>query len=70
MINKEVAIEVKLHALNAVEELGLALKSCHLKCSDEEFMVIKKAVGISIGRINLDLLDYIYSMHPELNHLL
>ena len=68
-MDKEIAIQVKEHGLKAVEELSKALFCCYEKCPPEEYQVVRKAVGLSIGRINLELLDFIYSLYPELDHL-
>jgi hypothetical protein len=69
MIDRQLAIELKEHGLKAVIELTLALNCCYERCSPEEYKTIKKAVGLSIGRINLELLDFVYQQYPDLDHL-
>jgi hypothetical protein len=69
MINKQTAIEIKGHALNAVSELSKLLNAAEGRCSSEEYEQIKRGVGLSIGRIQTELLDTIYATYPELDEL-
>ena len=69
MMNKQDAIEMKRHGLNAIEELSDLLTIALDRCSPEESEQIKRGVGLSIGRIQTELLDVIYQTYPELDHL-
>ena len=69
MIEKEIAIKIKALALNAVESLHDAVTIAHNECSQEDFDKIRRGVGLSIGRIQMDLLEEIYTQYPELDHL-
>jgi hypothetical protein len=69
MIEKNAAIEIQRHALAAIKSLSEALSACDNQCSPEEFDKIKRGVGLSIGRIETELLGVIYSAYPELDDL-
>jgi hypothetical protein len=68
-MEKKTAIEVKQHALDAVRALSEALSSCEHRCSPEEYQQIKRGVGLSMGRIETELLAVIYAAYPELDDL-
>lgn len=68
-MDRDLAIDLKDHGLKAVVELTLALNCCYERCSPEEYAILKRAVGLSIGRINLELLDVVYTQYPDLDHL-
>jgi len=69
MVNKEDAIAMREHGLTAIEELSRLLNIALEKCNPEKYQQIKRGVGLSIGRINTELLDVIYAIYPELDHL-
>lgn len=69
MIRKAVAIEIKNLALDAVHSLMKALESCEGNCSEEDRRQIERGVGLSIGRIETELLGFIYQAYPELDDL-
>ena len=69
MIDKEFATEIREHALNAISELSQVLNVKQSRCSQEEYEQIKRGVGLSIGKIQSDLLDVIYAAYPELDDL-
>lgn len=69
MIEKQCAMKVRDLALKAVSDLSqipVVSRGC---CSDEEYEQIKKAVGLSIGRIQIDILDVVCTAYPELDDL-
>ena len=68
-MNKQDAIEMKEHGLTAIEELSDLLNIALGRCSPGEYERIKRGVGLSIGRIQTELLDVIYETYPELDHL-
>jgi hypothetical protein len=69
MMNKHDAAKMKESALKAIEELTGLLDVALESCSEDEYQQIRKGVGLSIGRIQTELLDVIYAIHPELDHL-
>jgi hypothetical protein len=68
-MEKKIAIEIQQHALEAIRALSEALNSCENQCSPEEYQQIKRGVGLSMGRIDTELLGVIYAAYPELDHL-
>lgn len=69
MMTKETAIEIQQHALHAVEALHDALTTSLDNCSTEDFELIRRGVGLSIGTIQMELLEIINAQFPELDHL-
>ena len=69
MIDREVAIEIQGHTLSAIEALVRALNAAVGRCSEEDFLAIKRGVGLSLGRIQMEILEVINSQYPELDHL-
>lgn len=69
MIEREAAIEIQGHTRNAIEALTRALNSAVGRCSEEDFQVIKRGVGLSLGRIQMEILEVINSQYPDLDHL-
>lgn len=69
MMNKQVATEIQQDGLRAIEHLSLLLIKAKDRCSSEMYEQIRKGVGLSIGRIQTELLDVIYAEYPELDHL-
>lgn len=51
MIEKNAAIKIQRHALDAIKSLSAAPSASDNRCSPEEFQQIKRGVGLSIGRI-------------------
>ena len=68
-MEQEVAVEIQRHALAAVRSLSDALEACKDRCSKEEYQEVKRGVGLSIGRIETELLAIIYKKFPELDDL-
>ena len=68
MMEKNIAIEIQELALDAVHALAKA-HTCASGCSEEERRRIERGVGLSIGRIETELLGVIYAAYPELDDL-
>ena len=68
-MNKQDAIEMNEHGVRAIRELTTLLDKALNRCSPEECELIKRGVGLSIGRIDVDLLGIIYQQYPEIDHL-
>lgn len=66
-MNKESAVEIKRHALSAIENLNQILLIAQKECPPEKFSAIKRTVGLSIGEIQVVLLDPIYKDFQELD---
>lgn len=69
MVTKKVALLCQKNALRAITDLTAILFAIKEKCSDEDYQIIKRGVGLSIGRIQMELLEPIYRQHPEIDHL-
>lgn len=69
MIDRDLALQIKRRALAAVAELDAIIVDVREQCSDEDFQMIKRGVGLSMGRIETDLLGPIYQQHPEIDDL-
>jgi hypothetical protein len=68
-MEKQIATEIQQHALDAVRALSQALSVCENRCSPEEYEQIRRGVGLSMGRIETELLGFIYAAYPELDDL-
>ena len=68
-MKKNDAIELRDHGLRAIEELTLLLNIAWERCSQDERERIKRGVGLSIGRIDVDLLSVIYEQFPDIDNL-
>ena len=69
MIEKEIAKDIKKHAMAAITELVKITTMKDQNFSIEEIEAIKKAVGIPIGMIQTNLLEFLYKYYPELDNL-
>jgi hypothetical protein len=56
MVEQEIALHIKERALRD-------------QCSEEDFQMIKRGVGLSIGRIATELLEPVYRQHPEIDDM-
>lgn len=68
-MEKELAEIVRHNGLEAVKSLSAILQSAQGRCSPEEFEVLRRAVGLSIGKIQMEVLEVVYREHPELDDL-
>lgn len=68
-MEKELAQAVRDLSLNAITDLTKMLAVSEGRCSSDEFMTLKRAVGRVIGRIQTEILDGICTQYPELNDL-
>lgn len=69
MVKKETALLIQKRALNIVAELDNLLPEIRDQCTDEDFQMIKRGVGLTIGRIATEILEPIYKQHPEIDDL-
>lgn len=68
-MNKQDASELQKYGLSAIENLNLLLDKTKDCCSNEVYEQIRKGVGLSIGRIQTEVLDVICTFYPELDDL-
>ena len=68
-MEKELAEIVRNNGLEAVKSLSAILPIAQGRCSPEEFEILRRAVGLSIGRIQMEVLEVVYREHPELDDL-
>ncbi|MEO6390382.1 MAG: hypothetical protein ABIP75_00940 [Pyrinomonadaceae bacterium] len=66
-MDKEVALVIKAHALDAIAQLTELLYITEDRCTPEEYEAIRRGVGISIGNTAVDLLEIVYRAYPELD---
>jgi hypothetical protein len=69
-MKKNIALNIKRHLLAAISELTGILYIERDHFSREEYDLIKKEVGVLIGEIQVNLLDFIYSEYPEIDDIL
>jgi hypothetical protein len=68
-MTKDDAIEMRDHGIRAIEELNVLLNIAWDRCSEEERERIRRGVGLSLGRMVVDLLSVIYEQYPDIDHL-
>ena len=68
-MEREGAEQIRGLALQAACDLAKVLKVISGRCSDEQYEKIRKAVGLCIGGIQVDLLDIVYAEYPDLKDL-
>jgi len=68
-LNKEVATEIRDHALKAIEELMAVAYLSKDNCSPEQHAQIERGAGLSIGKIQMEILEVINAAFPELDDL-
>lgn len=69
MIEKQCAAEIRKLALKAISALSEILVISRERCSVDNYEQFKKGVGLSIGDIQIDILDVIDAIYPELDDL-
>ena len=69
MVSKETALQIQRRALNAIIELNTALSEIEDDCPDEDFELVKRGVGLSIGRIQMEILEVLNRQHPDIDDL-
>jgi hypothetical protein len=69
MMSKEDATEMREYGLKAVENLTLLHYRAKDCCPSEIYERLRRGIGLSIGRIQVEVLDVIYHEYPELDDL-
>jgi hypothetical protein len=70
MLKKEDATEIRDHALKAIQELMALFHISKDTSSPEEHEQIKRGVGLSIGKIQMEILEVINAAYPDLDDLI
>jgi hypothetical protein len=70
MLSKDDATTIRNHALRAIHELMELVYFSKDKCSPEQHQQIEHGVGLSIGRIQMEILEVINAAYPELDDLI
>jgi hypothetical protein len=70
MLNKDDATTIRDHALRAIHELMDIVYLSKDKCSPEQHEQIKHGVGLSVGKIQMEILEVINAAYPELDDLI
>jgi hypothetical protein len=60
-------LDVQSRGLKAIELLWGIFQLDKEQCTPEEYERIRRGVGISVARIQMDVLDTLYKDHPDLN---
>ena len=63
------AIQIKTRALAAVAELDSIVAEARERCSDQEFQILRRGVGRSIGYIATEILEPVLQQFPEIDDL-
>ncbi|MEK7855856.1 MAG: hypothetical protein AAB288_07185 [Acidobacteriota bacterium] len=68
-MDEETAKGMKMRGEMAIRELVSILDADQIKehCSDEEFVQIKRGIGLSIALIGTELVSVVYRQYPELD---
>ena len=69
MLEKDDAKTIRDHALKAIKELMALVYLSKDKCSPEQHEQIQRGVGLSIGKIQMEILEVINTAYPELDDL-
>ena len=69
MIDKTTAIQVQQRALSAIRELMTILSEIDGKCSEQDYQCIKRGVGLSVGRVQMEILEILNAQHPDIDDL-
>lgn len=65
----EAAKKVKGRCLAAIGELDSLLGDIRPSCDNDEYEILKRAVGLSIGKITMEILDVVLRQHPAIDDL-
>jgi len=68
-MEKQIAVDIQQRLLKVVSELSDVLLSSKDSLSESEYEIVKRSVGLSIGEIQVNLLDFLCIQYPEIDHL-
>ena len=69
LMEKELGQIIRDSGLEAVKSLSVILERANGRCSPEEFELLRKGVGLAIGKIQMGVLEVVYREHPDLDDL-
>ena len=69
-MEKQLALDIQRHGLNAIVELTRALDTAFGRCSEEEYNAVKRGVGSCIGQVQMEVLEILYLQHPDIDPLI
>jgi len=69
MLTEQQAIEIRDHVLQGIDCLMKAASTIDPEPSDSANEELRKAIGIAVGDIDLEILCRIYKVYPEIDHL-
>lgn len=67
-MEKQIAEKITQHGLKAIEELNKILYLNGIDSIDN-YQILKKGIGLAIGKIETDVLYEIFKLYPELDNL-
>lgn len=67
-MNRQLAELTKQHALTAVTEL-IAIARTDQDWAAEDLARLRKAISLTVGRIETDILGLVYGQYPDLDDL-
>lgn len=68
-MNKETAIKIQKRALESIAQLMEILGISDENCTPEIHEQIKRGVGLSLGTIQMEILEIVNHAYPELDDL-
>lgn len=69
-MKKEFAIYCRDNSLLAIEEFSkILIRAQQGGCAAEEYSILQKEIGIIIGKVQMGILETVYSEYPDLDDL-
>ncbi|WP_218966303.1 hypothetical protein [Snodgrassella alvi] len=69
IIQKATAIRINDVSMEIVRLLSKLLLETEGQLSEAEYKMLKRAVGMTIGELQVNILDLIYEQYPELSDI-
>ena len=66
LMNRNDATAIAAHLEGAISQLSLALREAQARLDPASFEIFKHSVGLQIGKLSVEVLDPIYTEHPDL----
>ncbi|HZZ93330.1 MAG TPA: hypothetical protein VFE23_12270 [Usitatibacter sp.] len=60
---------IRDNGLDAVKSLSAILERARDGCSPEQYELLRKGIGLAIGKIQMEVLEVVYREHPDLDDL-
>lgn len=68
-MDKKIALGIQERALCAVRELMAILSDIEGHCPEIDYQKIKRGIGLSVGDIQMEILEVINAQYPEIDDL-